>query len=350
MLMVVMLIVLVSGGCARGCRGGSVPQKRLARSAGPAVLGYYENGVGGFFEGSAGSLKDHKQSLDAVAFRWYELDAKGTLTPRGVDEAVLTLARNGGVKLLASISNEGDVSGRNTRFLDDTKTRATAIEAIVREVRARKLDGVTLDLDLVPQSSRANLTGFIRDLAARLHADNRILVVPVRPRIEYASESSAAFDFRQIAAAADYVVLLAFDRHFRSGDPGPISPLDWVDRNVTDALRDVPRGQLILAVGLYAYDWPSSVRTGLTEYIPLWEADERARRYGAKVGFDEASKLSYFDYQAFGQKRTVWVQDARALRAKLDLVKRRDLAGVALWRLGFENQAVWDTIKEVLGR
>ena len=38
------------------------------------------------------------------------------------------------------------------------------------------------------------------------------------------------------------------------------------------------------------------------------------------------------------------------MEAKLDLVARHDLAGIAIWRLGGENPAYWQAIRERLTR
>jgi len=41
-----------------------------------------------------------------------------------------------------------------------------------------------------------------------------------------------------------------------------------------------------------------------------------------------------------------YYENAHSLRAKLRLARSRDLAGVALWRVGFEEADVWSLLAE----
>ena len=43
--------------------------------------------------------------------------------------------------------------------------------------------------------------------------------------------------------------------------------------------------------------------------------------------------------------RKVWFATSRSLAAKLELVQRVDLAGIAIWRLGGEDPQNWDVIR-----
>jgi GH18 family chitinase len=44
----------------------------------------------------------------------------------------------------------------------------------------------------------------------------------------------------------------------------------------------------------------------------------------------------------------IWIEDAESLRRKALLVSANDLAGCAIWALGFQDNTVWDTISETL--
>ena len=44
----------------------------------------------------------------------------------------------------------------------------------------------------------------------------------------------------------------------------------------------------------------------------------------------------------------MWLEDAQSLEVKMGLVKEYGLAGVASWRLGFEQKNVWQVLKNGL--
>ncbi len=346
----VLAVGVLSGGCAGGCRRNAAPQKPLAKGTGMALIGFYENGIGGFFTSSEASLKDHRFNLDTVAFRWYEMQSDGAVKGTGVNSDILTFAKNNGIKALLSVTVKKEVKGLTGPWLTTAAGRKKAIDSITTETASRGYYGVVMDFAGVPKESASSTSTFIRDLAARLHSENRVLGVAVRPRVDAPAGTDPAVDYGVVADAADYAFLLAFDRHYAAGDPGPIAPLSWVEANIKDALRQVPRGKLVLVNGLFAYDWPSSVKTGLTESMPMWEATSRAGRYNTAPAYDPVSGESHYSYQAFGETRTVWIQDGRALKSKLSLAKKYNLSGAALWRLGFEDQGVWEAVKDVYGR
>ena len=53
---------------------------------------------------------------------------------------------------------------------------------------------------------------------------------------------------------------MAYDYSTASSDPGPIAPLEWVDRLVagTSAAAGDP-SKLVLGIPLYGYNWPIAV-------------------------------------------------------------------------------------------
>lgn len=40
----------------------------------------------------------------------------------------------------------------------------------------------------------------------------------------------------------------------------------------------------------------------------------------------------------------MWLEDEKSLEEKLKVMKENNLAGTAVWKLGFENASVWELI------
>ncbi len=66
-------------------------------------------------------------------------------------------------------------------------------------------------------------------------------------------------DLKQIAANSDGIILMNYDEHQITSDPGPIASQDWFIGNLTRVLKIVPKEKLICAVGNYGYDWTLSI-------------------------------------------------------------------------------------------
>ncbi|WP_205847357.1 glycosyl hydrolase family 18 protein, partial [Planctopirus hydrillae] len=70
--------------------------------------------------------------------------------------------------------------------------------------------------------------------------------------VEASAPSSA---IPELASAADYLVVMAYDEHEESGSPGPIASIDFTERLLDKVLTSVSEDKVVLGVGSYAYDW-----------------------------------------------------------------------------------------------
>lgn len=62
------------------------------------------------------------------------------------------------------------------------------------------------------------------------------------------------------------------------------------------------------------------------------------------IDYDEATGQKYAKAEVNGAVYQMWIEDFASLENKLKAVQERDLAGVAAWRLGYEEQAAWELI------
>lgn len=44
----------------------------------------------------------------------------------------------------------------------------------------------------------------------------------------------------------------------------------------------------------------------------------------------------------------MWLEDEQSLNARMQLIQKYELGGVAEWKLGFERADVWNTISQYL--
>ena len=109
----------------------------------------------------------------------------------------------------------------------------------------------------------------------------------------------------------------------------------------------IPGEKFQLGLGIYGYDWPE---TGAGRTILVHDARNLAAAKGLEIIRDPASGVSCFNYwDDNGMLRQVWFEDASSVRTKLELVKKYNLAGIAIWRLGIIPQDIWEVISEGSG-
>ncbi|MGA9290182.1 MAG: glycosyl hydrolase, partial [Anaerobacillus sp.] len=71
------------------------------------------------------------------------------------------------------------------------------------------------------------------------------------------------------------------------------------------------------------------------------------RKYKAEIQFNEERKTPFFKYEdGDGNQHEVWFENQQSIEAKTRLANELGVQGVALWRLGMEDPAIWPMINE----
>lgn len=276
---------------------------------------------------------------------WYSLDASGAIVKNYKAEDPTMRAALTGTLLLPTVKNTVNGTFNGTviaTMLSTASGRAAHADALTSLVVANAFDGIDVDYERVPATSRDAFTAFVQLLGEKLHGSGKLLSVTV-----YAKRSDAdtwngpgAQDWVAIGRAADSVKIMAYDYHWNGSVAGPLSPLDWLDAVAGYAEQSIPLGRAIIALPWYGYDWLDKSAKGVTHA----EAVATANGAGATVTRDANGELTY-TYSG----RTVYFQDATSYRTKVDWIASRHtgIAGFAAWRVGAEDPSVWGLVGEL---
>ncbi|MGA2050411.1 MAG: glycosyltransferase [Terracidiphilus sp.] len=211
--------------------------------------------------------------------------------------------------------------------------------------------GLSLDFESLPDDATPAYLAFIKELYTDFH--------PLKLRL-YVNTAIATpdADLKAIAANSDGIILMNYDEHQTTSDPGPIASQDWFLDNLRRVLKVVPKEKLICAVGNYGYDWtlstPVPVKKGSkkltkpqvlnTEDFPVSEAWQRASDADADLDLDDDSLNPHFEYidEDTNQRHVVWFLDGVTMLNELRGARQLGLSTFALWRLGFEDNSLWN--------
>ena len=58
-----------------------------------------------------------------------------------------------------------------------------------------------------------------------------------------------------LAQNSDGIILMNYDEHEETSDPGPVASEPWFEANLTRVLKVVPREKIICGIGNYGFDW-----------------------------------------------------------------------------------------------
>ena len=77
-------------------------------------------------------------------------------------------------------------------------------------------------------------------------------------------------------------------------------------------------------------------------------ADEVIRKYKVETYWDKDYSQNYGKYEVGNDLYQIWLEDEKSIAAKMELIKKYNLAGVAEWKLGVERSSIWKVIADGL--
>ena len=199
--------------------------------------------------------------------------------------------------------------------------------------------GVVVDFESLPESSMQDFQHFIHDLSVSLHAKNRKLMVAL-PAADF------SYDYKYIASQADAIILMNYDFHWPTSDPGPIAPQDWFVRDIQNMVKLVPPEKLVMGIANYGYDWPEKSKTNphpVAQAVTFQQGVITAVESESDILLDPDSLNLHYSYEDDNNEtHTVWMTDGVTAYNELRAAERAGVQGTALWRLGMEDPSIWD--------
>jgi len=340
------------------------PPEAEAGATRNSVLGSEKRVVTGFYTDAEGPVPGSKEtlvkngkSLDEVAFFWYAFDASGKVIPSGkVDLKIKKTAQKNGAKAYALVHNMnltgkvGFDANLAHRVLSNPSIRANLVTNLVNLTTKDGWDGISVDIEKTPPGDRNNFSSFVAELGKALKAKDKVLNISIPAKfVDYPSDLwSGAYDYAAIGKTADQIILMTYDEHGLGTTQGPVASSGWVDRVIKFAVGKIPKEKIVMGLPVYSFDWGTNKPT-MPDYLSYAQTVERAKKHGVEILTDPSAKVPQFIYTANGVRHEVYFENVASLRLKMDDALKYKLHGVAIWRLGMEDPAIWDQLIKTYG-
>ncbi|WP_258171274.1 glycosyl hydrolase family 18 protein [Paenibacillus sp. R14(2021)] len=208
------------------------------------------------------------------------------------------------------------------------------IEQIYTLVKTKNYAGVMIDFENVTGTERDMYSSFLNALHKRLQPEGYYTAVALP--VKRSDNEFPGYDYGGIASAVDFVFLMAYDYHEAHSGPGPVAPIDEIQKTLDYAIRFIRRDKIILGVPRYGFDWTmeNGSPTG-AKAVSVNSATNIARQYQVPILYSETAQQPHFSYtDEDGKEHIVWFEDARARAAKALLTINYRLKGLGSWQLG----------------
>jgi spore germination protein YaaH len=259
-------------------------------------------------------------------------------------------------KALLTLSCHGAEQTR--RWLENSAAWPILADSAASLLKLKEADGIELDFRDVPEASRQNLNRFVRtfrETMEKKYGDRAFFMAISLPP----QNNEMIYDVQEIQAFADLLVIRGYDlNEGTAGASHPaVAPLRVEDGQglsletvVEQYLKSgIDTGKTILALPLYGAQW-KGIREGDNDYyessfdrkITYREIRQLYKpmdtSYTLQASLDPISMTRYYLLEfADSSNIECWFDDDYTLGKKMNFALSRNLRGVGLWALGYDN-------------
>ena len=303
---------------------------------------------------------DNKSLSDAIASMtginvisptWFALaDNEGNVESLGSKTYVEEAHRNG--LHVWGLVNDFSPDMDNSVMMASTSARRNCISQLIGYAKTLGIDGINVDFEHVDPGDAYTYTEFLRELSIACRRSSLVLSVDTYPPYSF----NAYLNRKEIAAVCDYLINMGYDEHYVGSETtGSVASLGYEENAITTLLQSgIPADKLISAIPFYTRIWYTAQGEDGNTYINSEELSMNAvsgtlDSWNLTPKWDPETAQNYVSwYTDDGVLCEIWIEDADSIQRKALLVSSNDLAGCAIWVLGYQNDSIWGTLSETL--
>lgn len=281
--------------------------------------------------------------VNVISPTWFYLtDTSGNIASIASADYV-SQAHEKGLQVWGLIDNfTQEVSTIET--LSSTAARQNIISQLIQAAKDVGMDGINVDFESLSEDVGIHFLEFLRELSIECHKNNLVLSVDNPVPEDFTSH----YDRAEQGRVVDYVIIMGYDEHYVGSEAGSVASLPWVEQGIQDTLDEVPAERVINAIPFYTRLWRTTGGNVTSEAIGMDQAQQTISDNNVETYWDKTTSQNYGKYDIDNSTYQIWLEDAQSVAEKVKLVSKYDLAGVSAWKLGFENNGIWQVISDNL--
>lgn len=355
--------------------------------------------------GTADALQ-HLQDFTEINPFVYTIKSDGTLVDNGkLDQepwvSFIAAAKAKHVRIIPTVMSSDPEFLSAT--LKNSKKRIALEDAIASEVKTKGYDGIDIDFEGKPASTKNYFSTFLKGLSMRMGDKWLMCTIEARtpPQDAFAKMPTTlqyANDFAAINKYCDRVRFMTYDQRnadltlnkaYRSTLYTPIADPAWVEKVIRLAMKQIKPSKITIGIATYGNEYRVGGAVGDYTYSILWSFNPRYAQHIADLynvspyrnQYGEMS-LSYVPTSTqaligtdvfaaepggrdngdgiptMGSSTTlqtafrylVW-SDAQAVQDKITLAKRLGVRGISIFKIdGGEDPNIWNVLNGVARR
>lgn len=281
------------------------------------------------------------KGMNVISPTWFRIsDNEGNISSFA-DSTYVQRAHQMGMEVWAMVDDQSPDSADREVFTYTSK-RENLENSLLSEAIEHGLDGINVDFEYITEDIAEDYIQFVREFSVKCRNNGIVLSID-----NYASVSfDKIYNREEQGKIADYVIIMGYDEHSKgSEEAGSVASLSWVKEGIEHFLEKVPAEKLINAVPFYTRIWEEKDgKLVNTRALGLVDAKKEMDANGAEYVWIDVLGQYYAEYAIGDTVCRSWLEDSKSIEEKAKLISEYNLAGIAAWRLGYEDADIWNTI------
>lgn len=287
-------------------------------------------------------LAANTKGVNVIAPTWFMLTENDGTYESLADQSYVDKAHAMGMQVWAVLDNfnRGDRVQSEVLFAS-TEARRKLIADLISEVKQYGIDGINLDIEGIKPEAGPHYVQFIRELSVDCRKNGIVLSVDNTVPSPY----SAFYNRAEQGRVADYVIIMGYDEHTSKSEAGSVASIGYERKGIEDTLKQVPKEKVISGIPFFTRLWKEEVGETSVQSMGIEAATRWVEENQVELYWQEELGQYYGELKQGAATYSIWMEEARSIGEKMQLIRDYDLAGVACWKLGFEPPELWDVVK-----
>ncbi len=231
----------------------------------------------------------------------------------------------------------------NFSVLQNLDSQEKIIDQAIEIAKEFNFDGVVLDFELFSlfdERVPMQINEFVQRFYKKAKDDNLTFVLTIYGDVFYRKRP---YDISTLSKNSDEIMIMAYDFHKSSGEPGPNFPLPEFKTMISDFLKVVTEEKLTLVFGMYGYDWTVDEQKRPLKQASAVTLNQIRDKYLENCSFkncvvfrDKTSSESEINFvDESGRSHIIWFEDEKSVEEKIKTLQQKNISKVAYWAYGY---------------
>lgn len=238
-----------------------------------------------------------------------------------------------------------------TAVMNSTSARNKIENQLIAAAIEYSFDGINVDFENISEDAADGYIQFMRELSVMCRKNGIVLSVDVPVPMDF----TAHYNRKALGEVCDYLMIMGYDEHYAgSEEAGTVASLSFEEEGIQNTLQEVAAKKVVSGIPFYTRLWCTTTNedgttTVTSEAMGMNQAQQTLENNQVEASWDETTGQNYAQFNGeSGELYQIWLEDTESLTKKLELIKNYDLGGVAEWKLGLEDDSVWDLIAKYI--